>query len=432
MLSLEQELVALAARMGERREEILRAWRDKVRGDPNLESGKALPKAQLEDHVPAVLMAFQQDLAQGVTDQAPTPQRTRSAAAHGLHRWQQGYGLSEVVRELGALNLCVLAELDDYTEAHPALERQVMVIARRRWAVSCSTDIEASTAQYFELQQSEAEGHVRDLERALGDLRDLERQRAALWQEAAHDLRGNVGVVSNAAAGLAAGTGQGETNRVFMGLLQRNVSSLRHLLDDVTSLARLQAGREERQLANFDASIDLSELCEGLLPFAQERKLSLRCEGPAPYLVQGDRVKIRRIAQNVVLNSVKYTLRGGVTVRWGDSEGDDAKRWVLTVTDTGPGFHAGPGAPMANALQEATEVAEEGAEESAVKQESPAKVATSGVVPLVDSRPVHQEAGEGIGLSIVKRLAELLDASVELESSPEQGTTFRILLPRRY
>ncbi len=428
MLSLEQELVALAARMGERREEILRAWRDKVRGDPDLASGKALPRAQLEDHVPAVLMAFEQDLARGVTDQAPTLQRSRSAAAHGLHRWQQGYGLREVVRELGALNLCVVAELDDYAEAHPELQRQVMVIARRRWAVSCSAYIEASTAQYFELQQNEAEGHVRDLEKALGDLRELERQRAALWQEAAHDLRGNVGVVSNAAAGLAAGKGQGETTGIFMGLLQRNVSSLRRLLDDVTSLARLQAGREERQLANFDVSVDLSELCEGLLPFAQERKLSLRCEGPAPYLVQGDRVKIRRIAQNLVLNSVKYTLGGGVTVRWGDSEDADAKRWVLTVTDTGPGVHAGPGAPMADALQKATEVAEEGS----VKQEPPAQGPAPEAAPRVDTRPAHQEAGEGIGLSIVKRLAELLDASVELESIPEQGTTFRILLPRRY
>ena len=49
-----------------------------------------------------------------------------------------------------------------------------------------------------------------------------------------------------------------------------------------------------------------------------------------------------------------------------------------------------------------------------------------------DRRPVHQERGEGIGLSIVKRLCELLDASVELESKPGEGTTFRVVLPRRY
>jgi signal transduction histidine kinase len=41
-------------------------------------------------------------------------------------------------------------------------------------------------------------------------------------------------------------------------------------------------------------------------------------------------------------------------------------------------------------------------------------------------------AGEGIGLSIVKRLCELLDASIELQSAPGQGTTFRVIFPRSY
>ncbi|MEO8858464.1 MAG: sensor histidine kinase [Burkholderiaceae bacterium] len=425
---LEQELRALASHMGERRDAILDAWRGQVRRDPELASGKSLPRAQLDDHVPAVLMAFEDDLAQGATDSALTQRRNRSAAAHGLHRWQQGYDLREVVRELGALNVCVVAELDAYAQARPGLDLQVLATARRRWAVSCSTDIEASTAQYFQLQQTEAEGHVRDLEKALQDLRELERQRAALWQQAAHDLRGNVGVVSNATAGLAAGTLQGEAATLFMGLLQRNVASLRHLLDDVTGLARLQAGREERQLSHFDVATVLSELCEGLSPFAQERNLSLRCEGPCPFPVQGDSVKVRRLAQNLVLNSIKYTLEGGVTVRWGDGEDADAKRWTLTVADTGPGFHAGPGAPLADALQEATDLAEDGAHTPAVDAGGPA----CGSVAATDKRPVNQEHGEGIGLSIVKRLAELLDASVELESVPNRGTTFRILLPRRY
>jgi hypothetical protein len=49
-----------------------------------------------------------------------------------------------------------------------------------------------------------------------------------------------------------------------------------------------------------------------------------------------------------------------------------------------------------------------------------------------DVRPVHQETGEGLGLSIVKRLCDLLDATVELESVVDVGTTFRVLLPLRY
>ena len=42
------------------------------------------------------------------------------------------------------------------------------------------------------------------------------------------------------------------------------------------------------------------------------------------------------------------------------------------------------------------------------------------------------EAGEGIGLSIVKRLCDMLDANIEMESVKDQGSTFRILFPRHY
>jgi signal transduction histidine kinase len=49
-----------------------------------------------------------------------------------------------------------------------------------------------------------------------------------------------------------------------------------------------------------------------------------------------------------------------------------------------------------------------------------------------DRRPIRQEQGEGIGLSIVKRLCELLDASLELESKPGQGSVFTVKLPLHY
>src|SRR5215207_11379729 len=52
--------------------------------------------------------------------------------------------------------------------------------------------------------------------------------------------------------------------------------------------------------------------------------------------------------------------------------------------------------------------------------------------PAADPRPVRPAAGEGVGLSIVKRLCELLDATLELERGPGVGSTFRVRLPVRY
>ena len=49
-----------------------------------------------------------------------------------------------------------------------------------------------------------------------------------------------------------------------------------------------------------------------------------------------------------------------------------------------------------------------------------------------ETRSLHGEPGEGIGLSIVKRLCEMLDATIEMQSVAEVGTSFRIFFPRRY
>lgn len=200
---------------------------------------------------------------------------------------------------------------------------------------------------------------------------------------------------------------------------------------DVMNLARLQAGHEARHVKPFDAAEVLRELCESMRSLAEERGLPLDMDGPAELLVEGDAVKVRRIAQNLLINALKYTERGGVHVTWGDSRKNDANRWMLRVEDTGPGFHAGPGAPMAGALEEATEGARQ-VDRNARGAPAAPTAESSSPVNDPDPRPVHQERGEGIGLSIVKRLCELLDASVEMESNPGHGTIFRIVFPRRY
>jgi signal transduction histidine kinase len=214
-------------------------------------------------------------------------------------------------------------------------------------------------------------------------------------------------------------------------ILVRNVTSLHQLLDDVTSLARLQAGREKRHLESLDVTTILEPLCEGIRPLAAHRNLFLKVDGPAGLGVDGDAVKIRRIAQNLILNAVKYTRQGGITVTWGDSEPGDPKRWLLCVKDTGPGFRTESGQPIAAALETRTGIEAESNTTSASEREDSALLDQLSIrdTPV---RSLRGDAGEGIGLSIVKRLCEMLDATLEMQSVPGQGTIFRIFFPRFY
>jgi signal transduction histidine kinase len=426
--SIKPELSRLAEHLAARREQILRSWLRAIELDPELTTPSGITRTQFNDHIPQVLDAFGHRLqAEDESDKAQAhDEQKRSAAEHGLHRWQQGYNQRETIREWGHLQYAVLNELEDYGRAHPQLQGDVMPVARRALVRLCGEGVAESAARYERLQRTEAAGRMRELESALQQLQDLDRQRAETWREAAHDLRGTVGVITNASAILTREAERDPTRAPISQLLQRSVNSLRGLLSELMDLARLEAGQEYRRVQPFDAARMLHEFCDSMRPLAAERNLFLKAEGPGTLPVVGDSVKILRITQNLVLNALKVTEHGGVCVQWEERSGSGPRQWVLCVQDTGPGFQPqSPAAPLESALRQATLEAQQ--LDSGAGTE-PAATLKSQSSPHAHSVP----AGEGIGLSIVKRLCELLDASLELETAPGAGTTFRVVLPRAY
>jgi signal transduction histidine kinase len=425
---LRAELQALAGYLSQRREQLLRAWHDSLATDPEMASFSTLSRAQFNDHIPAVLQGFEHRLrlADSPDEGRAAALENVSAAEHGLHRWQQGYDQRQTMREWGHLQLCLLHEFEQFSASQPQLAQRVMPIARRALARMCSDGVIESGTRYLRLQQAEAASRLRDLEQAVNELRLLEQQRAEGWRQAAHDLRGSVGVISNASALL--NRNLSEPQRVqFSQVLQRGVSTLHTLLSDLIDVARLEAGQERRRISQFDAAQVLRDLCETMRNAAGERNLFLLAQGPESLAVFGDRAKVLRIAQNLMLNGLKATQQGGVRVVWEARE----THWLLSVQDTGPGFTRGPAAPLEDQLKRAT------MEAHAVDARA-AGAGAAGSEPAVmlssqsGHQPVSTLAGEGIGLSIVKRLCELLDASLELETEPSAGTTFRVSFPRAY
>jgi signal transduction histidine kinase len=308
-----------------------------------------------------------------------------------------------------------------------------MAFARLTLARLCSDGVNESASRYARMQQIEAASRVRDLELALAQLRELDRQRADTWREAAHDLRGKLGVVKSVTEVLNDDRVPESERGEFRMMLQQGVSSLQALLEDLIVLSRLEAGHDQRNIARFDAGAMLEELCAAMKPMATERNLFLELEGPSLFMVQGDAVKTQRIAQNLLLNAIKYTEQGRVKVGWGEVAPDAYERWMLYVQDTGPGFEGGSVTPLAEAIKKSTE------EVQVVEQEAQKAGQDSTFVapaPVLSSesmhRPDYQAPGEGIGLSIVKKLCELLDASLEFETERGKGSTFRVILPRRY
>lgn len=418
-----RDLRALGAYLATRRDAILEATRHFANRDPAQTTIGSLTKAQFDDHIPPVLDGFARKLQELPGDgPGADAQRQIEENKHGLHRWQQGYRLRELLHEWGHLHHSIFDELESFARSHPEVNASTYAEANRQLIAFVNEAVSESAGQYARLQQDEASGHLRDLQRALTQVQEIERSRGRLIHQAVHDLRGNVQSVSSAADVLR-DVGVPENERiVFLNVLQQGVEAVATTMTNLMDLARLEAGQERRRLAAFDASELIGEFCSVTQSIARERDLYLRVEGPPTLPVEGDAEKVRRILQNLVLNALKYTTTGGVTVSWA-AEG--AVHWWIMIKDTGPGLMAGPGAPMVGDLKEATAHARE--------SEDPAKPVLPALEPgSPPVLPAAQQPGEGIGLSIVKRLCELLDASLELASSTQSGTVFRLVLPRTY
>lgn len=429
----QEHLAALGAELRERREAILDAWRSYGEAVRGRSIASSLSRTQFNDHIPAVLDCLAYKLsAWPARDPLAEKVEAEKVFEHGLQRWQQGYQLGELIREWGYLQICVAAELERYAAAHPELDPSVMPTARRIWTELCAEGVTGSATQYARLQQTESAGHVNDLERALLALHAMDRSRAEGWRTAAHDLRGSVTVVEGAATLLNDRGGElPEPVRVEVSdMLTKSVSSLHVMLNDLLSLARLEAGHEQREITPFDAAALLRDFCTASQASATDRGLFLKMDGPGSLPVEGDKAKVLRILQNLLLNAVKYTEQGGISVTWGVDTGRDTDRWTFSVQDTGPGIDEAHAAPFAQELHSATEAANDASAASTDRRRdlAPAETLPSESPPV----PPQHQPGEGVGLSIVKRLCELLDAGLELATNPGQGSTFRVILPCHY
>jgi len=428
------QMAGLAEHLKNQRKAILKRWRKETEEAPGVMIASSLTRIQFNDHIPGFLDAFNGILLAwpGAASASSQTDGKEQISEHGLQRWQQGYQLRDLTREWGHLHTCMLEELENYALANPDVVSPVMVTARQAWSKLCWDGISDSSTQYWRLSQAEATGHVRDLELALSTLSELDQLRSAAWRETAHDLQGGLSLVTLASSVLDRKDLAAPERFEFSDLVQRGVQSLHDMLNDFMSLARLDAGLEQRNVSFFDAATLIADLCTTMQPLAQARGLFLKTQGPDTMPVEGDQAKVRRILQNLLLNALKYTERGGVTVLWESLEDSITENWMFCVQDTGPGLDNDPeAAPLAHLIQEATETAQ-AAEESQPEEK------TTGDVPVAPTLSSHSDPhpvenpSEGVGLSIVKRLCELLNASLDLETGPGKGTTFRVILPRRY
>ena len=399
-----------------RRDTILNTWRTRCLEDPDLKSKIGFAREEFNDQAPALLNI----LAQRLRGENQEANPLDVAGGHGLHRWQRGYSLPELLTEFEHLYWVVLDEVQAFQQQHSLLSGDVLSQIYRQVFKLEAESTRGSVLYYDQLRQTNAAEQASTLQESLGKLQQLSKQQGEHLRHNTHDLRSSFGVALSAASLLQLPTTKKERDQ-YVDMLNRNLTSIRDMLLQLTDYARIEAGQEQLAITAFDAAALVRECVEMAQPLVEQRKISLQGDGPESLPVSSDAVKVQRIVQNLLYNALKYTKSGWVNVSWAQ---ENETRWILSVQDSGPGFTpdspTGLLAEQLKPLSEPTSAHQSGGPEEYPRQKPP----TTEILKTPSAS--HQKESEGLGLFIVKKLCELLQASMDIESAPGQGTLVRI------
>jgi PAS domain S-box-containing protein len=184
-----------------------------------------------------------------------------------------------------------------------------------------------------------------------------------------------------------------------LGMVQSSSRHLLALINDVLDISKIEAGQLEIRAEKFDLPASLEKVAASVKPLADKKGLAMRVVlSPDAGPVVSDRLRVEQVLLNLLNNAVKFTERGEVTLTVEAGPGP----LRISVADTGIG----------------------------IKPEDMEKIFQP--FRQIDSGLTRQHEGTGLGLTICRRLANLLGGEISAKSTWGEGSVFTFVLPLKY
>jgi heavy metal sensor kinase len=213
--------------------------------------------------------------------------------------------------------------------------------------------------------------------------------------DASHELRTPLTAIRTEAEVALARPLPAADYQQLLGSILEECDRLARLTDQLLTLAREDASAARRVRDPVDLAALTQGVAETMRPLAESRGLRLDVEAGGPLPVSGDAARLRQVLYNVLDNAIKYTPEGRVTVRL--ARRDHAVG--ITVQDTGIGI---PAEHLPRVFDR---------------------------FYRVDKARSREQGGTGLGLSIAQSIVAAHGGTIELSSTPGQGTTCVVTLP---
>ncbi len=210
-----------------------------------------------------------------------------------------------------------------------------------------------------------------------------------------HELRSPLTIIRGYVAELKEKGAQAQNAPELLRRIDDAAQAQNMLIADILDVARIEQGRLEYTMKNFDPAPVLKLVAEGLTPAASAKGLSISVDVPSGVMISADENRLRQVVTNFVSNAVKYSDKGTITIT-GKTVG---KNFQIRVSDTGIGMSA-----------------------EDVKK-------LFGKFYRVAGDRVRNEVGTGLGLWITKQIVEAMKGTISVESIQGVGSHFIVTLP---
>jgi PAS domain S-box-containing protein len=296
------------------------------------------------------------------------------------------------VIEQGAASL-----LADGTRAH---DQKIAAPGGARWIAWREVNVRSDGDSEMQSVGRDVTDRV-NAERALAEARDqaeaANRAKSRFLAMVSHEIRTPLNGILGM-ADLLGDTPLSPEQSTYLKAVKTSGETLLSLIEEVLDFSKIEAGRLDLAARPFPLAGLVEEAVELLGPRAQAKGLEICCyvDERLPTCVVGDAARLRQVLFNLAGNAIKFTERGGVSII---VEPDAADAVAISVHDTGIGITTEDQARIFLEFEQA------------------------------DGGSTRKFGGTGLGLTISNKIVESMGGSIAVESSPGQGSTFRVTVP---
>ena len=186
--------------------------------------------------------------------------------------------------------------------------------------------------------------------------------------------------------------------------IQSSGKTLLFLINDILDMSKIESGKMEIVLAEYDTADIIMDLWNVIYLRAQEKSLTINfiLDETLPNRLLGDEVRVKQIVTNLLTNAVKYTHKGSIELHVNyERTQEDGLNLVISVKDTGMGIRQEDMDKLFESFQRLDEIANRNIE------------------------------GTGLGMYITMMLLDLMGGDIKVESEYQKGSTFTVVIPQK-